>query len=99
VAARRGAIVDCPGTRRAGNPGSPYTRAGELGRPLARFERIVRGLVGGCKRPLLPHLAQVRVNILYWEIDRRSAYSSSLSLGSESDSASKAGWSDLEGAR
>jgi len=29
----------------------------------------------------------------------KAPYSSSLALGSESDSASKAGWSDLEGER
>ena len=55
---RKGVVVDCPGTRRAGEPGRPLIRAGELGRPLTRLERMVRGLGEDCKIPLLPHLAR-----------------------------------------
>jgi hypothetical protein len=62
--------MGCLGTRRAGVLGSPFLRAGELGRPLTRFERLVKGLEGGCKGPLLPHLVGERVNIIslhIWE--------------------------------
>lgn len=60
-------VVDCPGTRRAGKPGNPFTRAGETGKPLARLEPVVRGF-GGCKRPLLPHLVEVRMNTVSLQI-------------------------------